>query len=534
MAIRGATTALVSAIMVLGAVVARPDTAGAQETVRYRPPVEAPVVDPFRAPATTFGAGNRGLTYDLPAGSSVRASAAGEVTFAGPVAGTLHVTVLHPDGLRSSYSFLESVGVRRGQRVDQGDLVGTAGAGFHLGVRSGDAYLDPAALFGGTEVRVRLVPHEEPLPPTDAGLLRERIALLDKVRERGVLERARAFIARTGSRGAELFGAGLEMYDQLGPSAFLGDVAANLADSLPTLLDCTPADGPPPAFDAGGRVAVLVAGHNSTSEHAAVDDVQLDQLGYRSGDVLRYSYAGGRIPDPDGDLHPDLAGLPAQPYETTDTWGDLVAEGHALADLVEAVAAARPGAPVDVYAHSQGGIVTRLALAELARRPGGIELLGQVVTMGTPHDGTDLATAAQLLDPGERQTVELLGTAAGTTLAPGAEAIAQMSEASTLIGQLGRDGVPDGVEFRTIGARGDLVVTGDKTSVDGHHAVTVDLVGPGAHGAIPGASETTRELALALAGQPPTCAGAVDLVLDATVPEAISWAENAVAAGFVL
>ena len=534
MAIRRAATALVAAIVVLGAVVARPAPAGGQETVRYIPPVDAPVADPFRAPATTFGAGNRGLTYDLPAGSAVRASAAGEVTFAGPVAGTLHVTVLHADGLRTSYSFLETVGVRRGQRVDQGDVVGTAGQGFHLGVRAGDAYLDPAALFGGTEIRVRLVPHEEPLPPTDAGLLRERIALLEKVRERGVLERARDLLVRRGTRAAEVLGAGLEVYHQLSPSAVVVDVAENLAESLPTLLDCTPAGSPPPDVDAGGRVAVLVAGHNSTSEHAAVDDVQVAELGYRSGDVLRYSYAGGRVPDPAGGLHPDLADIPAQPYAMADTWGDLAAEGHALADLVQAAAAARPGAPIDVYAHSQGGIVTRLALAELARRPGGTEVLGQVVTMGSPHDGTDIATAAQLLDAGEREAVELLGAATGTTLAPGAEAIAQMSEASALVDRLAREGIPEGVDFRTIGARGDLVVTGDKTSVDGHHAAMVDLVGPGAHGALPGAAATTRELALGLAGEPPTCAGAVDLVLDATVPEAISWAENAVAAGFVL
>ncbi len=91
--------------------------AGADADVVYQPPVDAPVVDPFRVPFGQFGPGNRGLTYDAAPGSPVRASAAGEVVFAGPVAGSLHVTVLHADGLRSSYSFLESVAVRRGQDV---------------------------------------------------------------------------------------------------------------------------------------------------------------------------------------------------------------------------------------------------------------------------------------------------------------------------------------------------------------------------------------------------------------------------------
>jgi murein DD-endopeptidase MepM/ murein hydrolase activator NlpD len=104
MAIRRAVTALVLVLATaLVAVVAQPEPAGGQTPARYVPPVDAPVVDPFRPPASAFGAGNRGLTYDLPSGTPVRASADGHVTYAGTVAGTLHVTVLHPDGLRTSY-----------------------------------------------------------------------------------------------------------------------------------------------------------------------------------------------------------------------------------------------------------------------------------------------------------------------------------------------------------------------------------------------------------------------------------------------
>jgi murein DD-endopeptidase MepM/ murein hydrolase activator NlpD len=79
---------------------------GDPQPVLYTPPVSAEVMDPFRAPSHPYGPGNRGLKYDTEPAQEVRASADGEVVFAGPVAGSLHVTVLHADGVRTSYSFL--------------------------------------------------------------------------------------------------------------------------------------------------------------------------------------------------------------------------------------------------------------------------------------------------------------------------------------------------------------------------------------------------------------------------------------------
>src|SRR3546814_4333317 len=46
------------------------------------------------------------------------------------------------------------------------------------------------------------------------------------------------------------------------------------------------------------RVALLVAGLGSTSENGAIDDVDAEGLGYDAPDVLRFSYEGGRTPDP--------------------------------------------------------------------------------------------------------------------------------------------------------------------------------------------------------------------------------------------
>jgi murein DD-endopeptidase MepM/ murein hydrolase activator NlpD len=122
----------------------------------YRPPVHRPITDPFRAPANRYAAGNRGLDYDTVPGDPIAAIGTGTVTFAGSIAHQLFVTVRHPDGLDSTYSFLAELTVHRGQRVVRGQQVGVAGETFHLGVRRGDQYLDPARLFGrGRAVLVR-------------------------------------------------------------------------------------------------------------------------------------------------------------------------------------------------------------------------------------------------------------------------------------------------------------------------------------------------------------------------------------------
>src|SRR4051812_34972384 len=71
--------------------------------VVYEPPVDAPVVDPFRPPPQPWAAGNRGVDFGTTAGQPVTAAADGEVVFAGNVGGSLHVVILHADGIRTSY-----------------------------------------------------------------------------------------------------------------------------------------------------------------------------------------------------------------------------------------------------------------------------------------------------------------------------------------------------------------------------------------------------------------------------------------------
>ncbi len=113
----------------------------------------------FRAPPSPWAAGHRGLDLAARTGDGVLAVAPGTVTHRGTVAGRGTVTVLHADGLRSTYEPLDpSVSV--GEVVTAGQRLGVVqpGAGasathcgprvcLHLGARRGDAYLDPWPLL---------------------------------------------------------------------------------------------------------------------------------------------------------------------------------------------------------------------------------------------------------------------------------------------------------------------------------------------------------------------------------------------------
>ncbi len=125
----------------------------------HRPPVTAVISDPFRPPAQRWGRGNRGLQYATTAGQLVQASCDGVVVFAGSIGGRLYVSIDHGAALRTTYSFLGSIRVRRGDRIRQGQIVGRAGeTRFHFGARLDGAYIDPALLFGARpRIVVRLV-----------------------------------------------------------------------------------------------------------------------------------------------------------------------------------------------------------------------------------------------------------------------------------------------------------------------------------------------------------------------------------------
>ena len=142
-----------------GAVLGPAGTLGPPDPRTYRPPVTAPVTDPFRPPAQPWRrqprAGVRHRPRDAGSGDRRRASWPSP----GRSPGRSTSPCCHPDGLRSTYSYLAVVLATVGERVEAGQVVGIAAERLHLGVRRGETYLDPrrcgARRHGG---RVALVP----------------------------------------------------------------------------------------------------------------------------------------------------------------------------------------------------------------------------------------------------------------------------------------------------------------------------------------------------------------------------------------
>lgn len=485
--------------------------AGSQDAPTYSPPTDAVVVDGFREPAGPYGPGNRGLEYSMPPHSPVRAAGDGEVVFAGSVAGSLHLTVAHRDGLRTSYSFLTTLEVGRGARVRRGDVVATSGARLHFGVRDPSGrYLDPTTLFGATASRrARLVPGiEEGEPALHAS---ERLGFLRLVFERAMPSWV------TDAEDRALW---LHYIDELRVDVRAAHFAGELDRLLAQQQNCTASSALPPS-PSERRLLVLVGGLGSTSARASIDDVDVRALGVSLSDVVRFSYVGGRVPDDTDSV--DLADIATHRYEAADTHGDLGMAADRLEALLHDVARAAPGVPIDLVAHSQGGVVARLAVARAAAADQLPIEVATLATIASPLDGVDLATAAHAAS---RAHAPVPALAAATGYGSSSPAVEQLSEVSDLADELRRADVPSRVGRVSIAARGDLVVPTPRTLATGFPSAIVDVVGADAHTALPGAPETTRELRLLRAGAPPTCSSSADAAVDLLVGEGLSWATD--------
>ena len=123
----------------------------------YRWPVHGAVLRPFEQPANPFSAGHRGIDIAAPFGTAIRAPADGIVSFAGVVAGSLFISIDHDGGIRTSYSWVSAVGVKKGQSVRAGAVIGSTGQGhpgsdrthLHFSARLNGDYIDPMLLLGG-------------------------------------------------------------------------------------------------------------------------------------------------------------------------------------------------------------------------------------------------------------------------------------------------------------------------------------------------------------------------------------------------
>lgn len=489
-------------------------------------PVAGQVARPFVAPRSRYGAGHRGVDFVATPGTAVHAANAGEVTFAANVAGSLHVVVSHAGGLRTSYSFLASITVRRGQSVARGDVVGTAGGTdpehlgvVHFGLRVGERYVDPMRLFAPADLTqlIRLVPVDAPAQSGFGPPALERRSLASS------LHLPQSFLTAAGGAGG---GSGL--LDGFG--AALGFVGG-IASKVPLLADvnamgerlvawarsretCTTDPSQPASGGGSGHHALTVAGiDSSTGKDGVALDIDASRLGYRSGDVRSFSYAPG-----------------GGPYTKEQTWGPLHTEAVALGNQLRAMQREHPGREVDLIAHSQGGVVVTAFLKEIyvAGDPT-LPPIGTVVTLSSPLQGAPAATAVARVRESTtgRGLLDGIDDLAHGAIPPtGGMSTRQLAENSRFMRRLQRDPLPENINFTSISAVDDFIVPADHTAISGTDAITVNPPGASDHGAIardPGASDAAR---LALEQRPLPCVGVVAGVRGSVEPVLISGAEH--------
>lgn len=486
-------------------------------------PVDSPVVEGFDAPSEPWLAGHRGVTFQSSSGDQVHAAASGTIAFSGQVANAWWITVQHAHGWRTSYGSVGSTAVDVGSRVEAGQVIGTATGPLHFGLRSGDAYVDPAPLFGTPGAASLVDPGSALHAIGDPGLL-------DAVN--GALG-AGALVAWNSAEGVGNIGlwtldlgrtvgsvvivvtfsldwptiavvAATAPYSTAVGAARLSQrIAGALSDQGPCTAATDVIQSP-----GSGRVIVLVGGLGSTSDDAAIDKLDTESLGYATGDTIRFSYVGGSTLD--------------NSYESVDTTGDIAASGDKLADLLRTISGRHPGMPIDVIGHSQGGLVARYALQRYTDLD-----VSTLVTIATPHHGSLVAdaaargrTEAPLPMAYDAATESLVG------FDPASTAVRQLQPGSDFLRQLNDAPAPSVDRFVAIGARSDIVVPLDSTQPHVAEPVTVAVDGLSgiatAHDAAPAARETRRAVATAISGRPTPCRSDIDRVRDAIVSGTIS------------
>jgi murein DD-endopeptidase MepM/ murein hydrolase activator NlpD len=115
----------------------------------------------FEPPLNPYAAGHRGVDLAGVPNEPVTAAAAGEVSYAGNLAGRGVVVVVH-GSLRTTYEPVKAT-VRRGMHVERGEQIGTLDPGhagcpvsacLHWGLLRGEQYLDPMTMLTRTQIRL--------------------------------------------------------------------------------------------------------------------------------------------------------------------------------------------------------------------------------------------------------------------------------------------------------------------------------------------------------------------------------------------
>jgi murein DD-endopeptidase MepM/ murein hydrolase activator NlpD len=110
-----------------------------------------------------------GVDYAAPVGTPVRASGGGVITLAGRSGGYgKTVKIRHPNGYETLYGHLSRINVKRGQRVEQAEIIGTVGM---TGLSTGP-HLDYRMTKNGTFIDPRKLksPRAEPILASERGV----------------------------------------------------------------------------------------------------------------------------------------------------------------------------------------------------------------------------------------------------------------------------------------------------------------------------------------------------------------------------
>jgi pimeloyl-ACP methyl ester carboxylesterase len=269
---------------------------------------------------------------------------------------------------------------------------------------------------------------------------------------------------------------------------------------------------------ASRRIVVLVSGLGTASDSNTAWEIDTKSLGYAEADVVRYSYEGGQAPRVSNDqgstlrsvVSQPLGAITTRPFTATDSQQSVGTSADRLADLLQSVAIAQPGVPIDLVGHSQGGVVARLAVERSGaenRLPSEVETL---VTVSSPQQGAPLATGVVALGdtPGGAAALSQVRAAGmADELDNRMPALTDLAETSATMDELHSRPMASGVRFVTIGGSGDLVVPGSSAGDPAADASIIlpTPIGKEAHGSLPSTPAATREIGLAVAGMGPTC-----------------------------
>jgi murein DD-endopeptidase MepM/ murein hydrolase activator NlpD len=165
------TASLLAAAAIVSPTIAQADPPAPEQADAPNAPASGPWRSPvgaldlltrFDPPPEPWLPGHRGVDLAAGPGLPVTAAGAGTVVFADDLAGRGVVSIVHDNGLRTTYEPVEPL-VVAGETVTAGQTIGRLQPDhascpgqvcLHLGLKRGPLYLDPMLLFGKGKVRL--------------------------------------------------------------------------------------------------------------------------------------------------------------------------------------------------------------------------------------------------------------------------------------------------------------------------------------------------------------------------------------------